>query len=800
MNILDIKKIELEITSNCNAACPGCARTQRSDLLDIKSFTLEDLQNIFPTKQCIEGKIFKFCGVLGDPVMNPDCLDMIKYLVQHGGWCQISTNAALQTVSWWQELGKLSSETNAVDVSFCVDGHRETNHIYRVNTKFDTIERNMQAYYDGGNGKVSGSWIYIVFDHNEYELPIAKEHAARLGLNFAVRTGMRNSYSGWVSVVRKRNAETNKLENQVELITTTGSKEHVDKEKVLQIDDTINNFNTLVLNKPESLSYNVVTKDEKKYKPIKIKRFDELKPIEASTPEQIEALENLKELARTITCKMVHEQELFIASNMTLWPCCFLWDSWFVNKDDIRTRLGIYDEDWNNLTKHSIDDILAHPWFEKALELSWDPTHNQHINRCIKTCALNKAYQNKLEFQKSLESQPINEEKKHNNNLSCNHLTNHLAIVSSDGMISPCCQFEDKRKKKFYKTIWNTSALNPILKTPFWKEIREELENNNKIYNCKSCWKSEESGSESKRIWINKITEPTFPVRLEDLEIGLDYTCNMMCRICKPNQSSKWNSSKVAKELYARRPAIYASVENPKKYQEKIKEVLENSYLGHIKRVRLVGGEPFYSKNFEWFMEKLCSSTDISSLHFAVNTNGSILPKSKILEYMFRMKSVSIDFSIDAIGELATTTRYGIDWEVIEQNINTWIELSKKYSNIKLKIHSTLSILNINKVQPIIDFCDLNNIHFGYSVLSSPDYLDFRQIPIEERLKWVVSSSTQPDYSIKDVNKSILSQVKVNNKLYEFIYFNELMDNYQQKHFANVNPEIIQLAEKYKNE
>jgi MoaA/NifB/PqqE/SkfB family radical SAM enzyme len=43
MNIDDINKIELEITSNCNAACPGCARTQNPDILEINSFGVEDL-------------------------------------------------------------------------------------------------------------------------------------------------------------------------------------------------------------------------------------------------------------------------------------------------------------------------------------------------------------------------------------------------------------------------------------------------------------------------------------------------------------------------------------------------------------------------------------------------------------------------------------------------------------------------------------------------------------------------------------------------------------------------------------
>ena len=800
MNILDIKKIELEITSNCNAACPGCTRTQRSDILEINSFTINDLIKIFPKKEFINGKIFKFCGVLGDPIINPDCFSMIKYLVDNGGWCQISTNAGLQTAEWWTELGKLSAQTNLVDVSFCVDGHRETNHIYRVNTKFDTIERNMQAYASGGAGKASASWIYIIFDHNEHELETAKEHALRLGFKFSVRTGMRNSYSNWVSVVKKRNQETKKLEEDVKVITTTGTKEHAAKEEVLKIDEVINKFNRVVLNKPEikkdQLAMPVIKKKEIAPKPI-VKPAPKVIPVVVETPEQKAAMEELQKLSKTITCKYLHEGELFIASNFTLWPCCFLWDSWFANKDDIRFKLSKYDSDWNDLRKHSIDEILAHPWYAEVLQLSWDPTHNQHINRCVRTCALNKAYQNKIEVVAQPDKQVTTTE---NTSISCNHLSNHLAVVSSDGIVSPCCQFEDDRKSKEYKTIWNTKSLNGVLKSPFWKDLRTHLDNGNKISNCNSCWKVEQVGGESRRNWINKVTNPTYPIKFEDIEIGLDYTCNMMCRICKPSQSSKWNTSSVARDLYARRPAIYKRVTNSKDYQDKIKEVLENSYLGHIKRVRLVGGEPFYSKNFEWFMDKLVTETSLEDLTFAVNTNGSLIPKDYILERMFKMKSVSIDFSIDAVGNLASTTRWGVLWETIEKNIDTWIQLSKQHTNIKLSVHSTISLLNINRVQELVNFCDSRNLLFGFSVLRSPDYLDFRQLPVSERSNWTVSSEKQSQFCIDDINKSITSSVQVSNKLLDFVYFNERMDSYQERNFVEANPEIITLVEKYKNE
>lgn len=384
------------------------------------------------------------------------------------------------------------------------------------------------------------------------------------------------------------------------------------------------------------------------------------------------------------------------------------------------------------------------------------------------------------------------------NDLSCNHLTNHLAIVNSSGLISPCCQFKDFRQPKNYKTIFNTETLDNILELGFWNNTREFLAKGEQIKNCESCWTVETGGSESKRMWINKITEPTVPFQLEDLEIGLDYTCNMMCRICKPSQSSKWNNSKAAQDLYARRPSIYLK-QNTSDYQDRLKNILENTNLKNLKRIRLVGGEPFYSKNFAWLVDKLERETDIKNLEFALNTNGSIFPKEDLLAKILKMRKVSIHFSLDATDEVADCIRWGIDWKTIKQNIEEWIELGKKYKNLKLSVHATISILNVNKLQTLVDFCDQRKLHMNYSTLTDPDFLDLRQIPVEERNKWQVTSEVQNNYSIEKLNQNIVSPVIVANKLYDFIYFTEVMDEFQNSSFASINKEIVELAEKYKN-
>lgn len=349
MTIDDIEKIELEITSNCNAACPGCIRTQHPERLEINSFGLDELKRLFPDSRHIKGKQFKFCGVLGDPAFNSECLEMVEYLTSHNGFCQLSTNGGIQPVAWWTKLGEISKTTKLVEVVFAVDGHAETNHIYRVNTVFKTIERNMTAYSEAG-GK--GTWMFIVFDHNEHELDKAQDHAKQLGFKFATRTGMRNSLETWIAAIKKKDKNTNTVVKETVTITTTGKKEHSKKEQVKKLEQFIEN------------------KDESKK----------------------------TEIIKSITCKLVHENEIFIASDLSVWPCCFLWDTKFKGSENINSKLSEYGNDWNSLKNKSLNDVLAHEWFQKILEDSWDPAHNKHISRCIKTCGYKKAYQNEINF------------------------------------------------------------------------------------------------------------------------------------------------------------------------------------------------------------------------------------------------------------------------------------------------------------------------------------------------------------------------------------------------------------------
>lgn len=348
------RKYELEITSKCNAGCPACHRTRNAGKFDIASITIDDFKKSFPGENEISGTQFLLCGALGDPVANKDCMAIVEHIVNNGGWAELNSNAGLQTVAWWKSLGELCKNTDRVYVWFCVDGHRQTNHIYRVGVDFDVIERNMNAYVEGCGGigtRNNATWMFVRFDHNESELDLAKDHAEKLGFNFSTRTGVGNSSPKNV-VIRKRDKETKELTIEEKTVVSSGDNTH---SKVSEVK---------LLHK---LAFNQIKNEDLK-----------------------------KQVVKSIKCKYVHENELFVASDNTLWPCCFLWSEQAKDPEIVKKKLEDFGPNWNSLSHHSIDEILEHNWYKKELEESWDSSHPRHFTRCTTACGFNRANANEI--------------------------------------------------------------------------------------------------------------------------------------------------------------------------------------------------------------------------------------------------------------------------------------------------------------------------------------------------------------------------------------------------------------------
>ena len=383
-------------------------------------------------------------------------------------------------------------------------------------------------------------------------------------------------------------------------------------------------------------------------------------------------------------------------------------------------------------------------------------------------------------------------------NTICNLQSTGITIDSADSRVKPCCHF-DPSKTLDIPDISEVENLDQVLGSKLTKRIKKQT-SREKIPQCNTCWNREKTKTLSRREWFNgKINGDGNKV--EHLQIALDFTCNLMCRICAPKHSSKWNSAKdVVDELKSiTGQPVYTTNPLKQNYSENLKRVIQNSDLSNLKSVEIIGGEPFYSKHFNWLIETISEKSNPKNIEFICVTNATIFPSKDTLDKLLRFKRCNIRLSIDGTGPLAESTRYGVNWNTIDQNINAWAKQKKANTGqLEVRANPTISILNVNKCQEIIDyFDDWKDMRVSPHALQGPDWLCLEQIPVEIRKQW------EPKYWHPEQNKQfkniVLSDRKVKNLLKQFIQSTQVLDNHYGKCFKDSNPEMYETIERLAN-
>jgi len=176
----NLTHIMAEMTDYCNAACPMCNRFDW-DLNLVKGITnthhttLEFIKDRIGEKIISKLKGWLCQGTYGDALMNPQTLDIFKYLKEVNPSIDIGmiTNGGTRSVDFWKTLAELK-----VNVTFSIDGLEDTNHLYRRNVKWDRLMKNVNAFITNG-GKAS--WSFLVFKHNQNQIEEAKQLSKELG-------------------------------------------------------------------------------------------------------------------------------------------------------------------------------------------------------------------------------------------------------------------------------------------------------------------------------------------------------------------------------------------------------------------------------------------------------------------------------------------------------------------------------------------------------------------------------------------------------------------------------------------
>ncbi len=188
-----LEVLEIELTSNCQASCPMCARNYHGGVtnpnIKIEEWSLEEFKTIIDVEVLNQIKKIIFCGSFGDPILNNNLIDICCYIKENNylGEIRIHTNGSARDESWWQSLANSLPKKHYV--TFGIDGLEDTHHLYRIGTNFNKIIKNASAFINAGG---RAEWAFIKFKHNQHQVEEAEELAKTLNFKkFSVKASSR---------------------------------------------------------------------------------------------------------------------------------------------------------------------------------------------------------------------------------------------------------------------------------------------------------------------------------------------------------------------------------------------------------------------------------------------------------------------------------------------------------------------------------------------------------------------------------------------------------------------------------
>jgi MoaA/NifB/PqqE/SkfB family radical SAM enzyme len=260
------------------------------------------------------------------------------------------------------------------------------------------------------------------------------------------------------------------------------------------------------------------------------------------------------------------------------------------------------------------------------------------------------------------------------------------------GEAYPCCHAE------MAYPVGNTrfKSLEEIYRDAPMRELRKDMINERFNPACNRCYEQEESGFFSGRRSANKhhghhikrIDDDKFQMSYWDIRFS--NLCNLSCRSCGHIFSSSWyqDQAQLAGPDWVKNNKVLniAGRDKDDMWQQLM------PHIDYVEQIYFAGGEPLMMDEHYRILEEL-ERRERFDVRLIYNTNftQTRLKDREVFDYWRKFNSVAVGASLDAMGPRAEYIRRGTEWDRVESNRRTMLEVCP---HVDFYISPTLSILN----------------------------------------------------------------------------------------------------------
>lgn len=382
-----------------------------------------------------------------------------------------------------------------------------------------------------------------------------------------------------------------------------------------------------------------------------------------------------------------------------------------------------------------------------------------------------------------------------------------------DGRVRPCCIARDVVTDQGQPMFVQQHTVREIFHSDYMKSLREQFRRNERPATCATCWNDEDMGYTSKRQnylkdgfdFFNTMAdldweqEPDMPY---ELQLIISNSCNLKCRSCGPSHSTLWQNEnlKVTGERGFNMPLRQAGDEQGVLWTER------RGWYPKLKRLEIVGGEPFYVKQWHQIWNELIDEGHSRNMIINMSTNCSLMYEPMVRRLATNFQHFGLALSIDGIGAQYEYLRHPGKWATVKENILKYAELEREIGRAHFTVQTTCTIgwQNAWYLPEIHEFFskEVNGMKVWNNIIYGPNHMALWACPDELKqaiiAKWD-AYQWKPEYKtdIEGIKKYMLSQSITGERFIRELENIHRVDELRGENLLDSFPDIAEYIKPY---